>query len=283
MIKLGSHFSSNDRSRHSEWLRQRQWFIKAKQNHRQRIENADNAEEQFLAVASSAIVATDIQIKAFEKRLDQYEARLDAYEAQLDAREVAITEALMENQLELDKLYALREEMLANAYVLEDGRRVFKSVDGVTVYDEFHAVVGTDVVNPDDIPDYLEKYETHFLHNKKAISRFEGDRANLHKALEDIDASREKISVARDKLNVGRTKIEDGNLTVQDMEEVDADVEAAMPAALPALPASAMKHLSGIENASNAPDAGAMFSAKANPGNSPFPLSASPTIQPEMP
>ena len=36
MVKLGEHFASDDRSRHSEWLRQQQWFIKARQDNQRR-------------------------------------------------------------------------------------------------------------------------------------------------------------------------------------------------------------------------------------------------------
>jgi len=36
MVKLGEHFASDDRSRHSEWLRQQKWFIKARQDNQRR-------------------------------------------------------------------------------------------------------------------------------------------------------------------------------------------------------------------------------------------------------
>lgn len=42
MMALREHFSRNDRSRHSEWLRQRKWFIKARQDQERKEEIADN-------------------------------------------------------------------------------------------------------------------------------------------------------------------------------------------------------------------------------------------------
>lgn len=282
MIQLGSHFADSRGSRHADARRQREWFIKARNDRERRDETADRLDDQLLVFASAAVVATELQIKQFEQRLDRYEVRLDAYETKLDSQDIAVTKALMENQLELERLFALREQILEAAFVLPDGRRVFKSEDGITVYDESHAIVGLNVIDPNDIPDSFVRHEK-LLGVDQLISSTEAERDKLHKAQDDIDAARDKLSIARSKLGVARSAIEDGNLTVQDIEEMDADIEASIPTKLPNIPASAMKHLSGIENAADIPDAENVFTAKANPDTAPFPQSANPTIQPEIP
>ena len=42
--------------------------------------------------------------------------------------------------------------MLAKAYVLDDGRRVFETADGARVYDEFGEFVPPEIIDPDLIP-----------------------------------------------------------------------------------------------------------------------------------
>ena len=54
-------------------------------------------------------------------------------------------------------------------------------------------------------------------------------------------------------------------MTVDELEAFDAELLDAMPPlTLPTLPASALKHLSGIENAADMPNVKAEFSTNAN-------------------
>ena len=75
----------------------------------------------------SKTVATDMQIQEFEAKLDRYEA--------------ATVAALIENQERLDVVTAQMIVLLDQTYVLEDGRRVFKTEDGTQVFDEFAALI----------------------------------------------------------------------------------------------------------------------------------------------
>lgn len=273
MIQLGHHFADSRGSRHADARRQREWFIKARQNTQRKDEIADRLDDQFLTFASAAVVATEMQIKQFERRLDQYEAKLDAYESQLDAQDIAITKALIENRQILEaieqRLAAVDLkllEMLGGAFVLDDGRRVFKSEDGSYVVDEFGNEVSHDEVDFDLVTgattaeDYLER-----MANRQELidthSATLEEREELHKAQVGIDTARDKISVARDKIAAGRASIEDGDLTVQEIEKLDADLLEAMPTKLPRLPSSAMKHLSGIDTAASVPNVERAFKA----------------------
>lgn len=58
MVKLGEHFASDDRSRHSEWLRQQRWFIKARQDNQRRDDIVEKQDDNFAAFAGEVIMAT---------------------------------------------------------------------------------------------------------------------------------------------------------------------------------------------------------------------------------
>jgi len=279
MILLGDHFSSDDRSRHSEWLRRQQWFIKARQENHRKDEVSERLDDEFLSIAAEAIIATEIQIAEFEARIDAYEARIDAFEAKLDAQDVAILNALTDNQLYLDQIDRLLgevelrlQDLLAQAYILEDGRRVFRSEDGTFVIDEFGEDVSRDEVDFDLVTGPPAQIYMKELASKNSLiedySAASEQRKQLHLAQDKLDEARVRISGARDKIRDVREKIAEGDLTVDELEDLDAELLDAMPpSTLPTLPASAMKHLSGIENAANTPNAKTTFATSANPAS----------------
>lgn len=90
-------------------------------------------------------MATPTQVEEFEIKLDSYDE--------------AIVTALMENQELLDAVRNEITAMLSQAYVLEDGRRVFKTEDGTQVFDEFGTEVQADEVDPLQIDDSLPTWE----------------------------------------------------------------------------------------------------------------------------
>ncbi|MEM1163508.1 MAG: hypothetical protein AAGJ28_21455, partial [Pseudomonadota bacterium] len=53
------------------------------------------------------------------------------------------------------------DALLEGAFIMPDGRRVFKSEDGQRVYDEFGKEVGRDGIDPDLIPDGLPAWESY--------------------------------------------------------------------------------------------------------------------------
>lgn len=149
MSQLGEHFGSDDRSRHSEWLQHQQWFIKARRDHERKEEAADNLQDDILALAAEVILATEIQIEEFKVKLDAYDE--------------ATIIALMENQEQLDAINAQLLSMLERAYVMDDGRRVFKTEDGTQVFDEFANEVTCDELDFDlispDSPTWEQRLE----------------------------------------------------------------------------------------------------------------------------
>ncbi len=210
MINLGTHFRRNE-TRHSEWLRQRQWFIKAREDRGKRAERTEKLEDDLAAMGMEVVMATEIQIREFEAKLDAYE--------------VATVTALMENQKQLDIVNARIEAMLAEAYVMEDGRRVFKTEDGTQVFDE-HGVE----VTPDEL-------DFELIDNKaptwKSFSRGLEERANLV-------AEREGLFEYQQKLDDARERVSEGEISEAELEELDDDLLEVMPGRV-------REHTPGIE------------------------------------
>lgn len=196
MIQLADHFRSDERRRHSEWLRQREWFIKAKQDQERREKAEEKLEDDLVSLATDVIIATEVQIAQFQMQLDRF-----------DERTVA---GLMESQQLLDRLYAEREALLARAYVMEDGRRVFKSEDGSFVIDEFGEIVSSDEFDSSVIPDHYPRAD----------------------AIMDIDAKIDRGKEIQSRFHVLDAKVreahreaDDGDMSVERIEQLTAEFD----------------------------------------------------------
>ena len=265
MVQLGEHFGNDYRHQHSEAGRRRQWFIKARYEQARRDELAAQSDDSVLTTAVVVIVATQAQISEFEMRLDAYEDQLDIYEAKLDARDVAITKALIKNQEQYEALISVQEKLLDNAYELPDGRKVYRSEDGSSVYFEDGAEVPADIISADAIADGFTTIEELDEING-ALEDIKKERDALHDAQADNDLRRDTLSEAREKVSSARAKIEEGGLTVDEIDNLDAEILDLMPKGeLPALPPSAAKHLTSDSATNNAPDAKSSFAVNANP------------------
>ncbi len=231
MIQLGEHFGSDDHRRHSEWLRQQRWFIKARQIQERRDEVADKLEDDFLAFAAETVIATAIQIEKFEAKLDVYD-------------EVTV-QALMLNQEQLDAINIQIQLLLDRAYVMEDGRRVFKTEDGSQVFDESGAEVSSDELDFDAISSDKPTWETYqpLLQEKLKL---EAERTDIIEFQEKVDAVREKIA--------------DGEISKSELDELDAELAEAMPPSVKA-------HVPGFDNAEVAPKLKGAFSVPASPAS----------------
>lgn len=230
MVDLGEHFRRGEVRRHSEWLRQQRWFIKAREDQERREEIAEELESDLLSVATEAAMATDIQITAFETKLGRYD-------------EATVT-ALMENQEALDRVRVRLHDLLERAYVMDDGRRVFKTEDGTQIFDEFGREVGRheldfDAITPDR-PSW-EEYQPHY-----------------HKRLE-LETQRRKLLEFQEKIGTAREKIADGEISESELSELEAELDKT-------LPPSVRAHLPGFDSAENAPDLKTGFASPAGMG-----------------
>lgn len=200
MVLLGEHFRSDESSRHSEWLRQRRWFIKGRQDQERRADVAEKLEDDLVGLATEAVMASEAQIKAFEAKLDHYDE--------------ATVHALMENQELLDAVTERIADMLARAYRMEDGRRVFKTEDGTQVFDEFGQEVGPDELDPNLIDEKRPTWEA-FSEAKTLEQELFAERADIIELQEKLDAARDDIA--------------EGGISAADLDQLDADLLDAMP------------------------------------------------------
>lgn len=107
--------------------------------------------------------------------------------------------------------------MLGDAHVLPDGRHVFKTRDGLSVFDEHGEQLGQDQINPGEIADHRTPWEV-FAAQRAAEARLIREREEILRFQQRIDATRERL--------------DDKDLTQRELEELSADLEQSAPAAV---------------------------------------------------
>ncbi|GAB5470458.1 MAG: hypothetical protein Kilf2KO_34880 [Rhodospirillales bacterium] len=178
------------------------------------------------------------QRERVEERKERAEAKADAEETidtlillqraspermalmsdRLNLHQEKVIEALLANQDALDQTQDKLDGMLEEAYVLEDGRRVFKTRDGTQVFDEHGEEVAMDA---DAIEDHRPRWET--LRDTKADS-------------DALLQERDALLTYQKELDEAQERLESGDLTTADMDDLDAllmDAPAAVSSRLP--------------------------------------------------
>nr|WP_306267001.1 hypothetical protein [Pararhizobium sp. IMCC3301] len=236
MDQLADHFRNKDRSLPDQGS-QRHWFIKARQDQQKRSDIEGRMDDDILGLAAEVVMATQIQIDEFKVKLDTYDE--------------ATVIALMENQAALDLVNARLQALLDRAYVMEDGRRVFKTEDGAQVFDEHGLEISPDQLDFDLIEPSRPSWES-----------YQPD----FELRNNLDAERQGILDFQEKLDAARDKIADGEISANDLDDLDAELVDAMPPSVRA-------HVPGFDSASNAPEMKAAFRTEVVPakpdGNSP--------------
>lgn len=166
----------------------------------------DKKEEREREADQEALLDTMLVLMATEAEFTDFYAELDAYDT-------ATVEALMENE---ERLKAVREELkilLDQAYVLPDGRRVFKTEDGTRVFDEHGAELKN--IDPDAIEDwrpYWEKYQNPF-EREADLAKQREDILEFQKLTDEVRAeakdAEENGGISRERLDELRKKLAD--------------------------------------------------------------------------
>lgn len=229
MVQLGEHFSKDETSRHSEWLRQQRWFIRAREDKERKQEAADKFDENFAALASEVVAATTREIHEFQTRLDSYDE--------------ATVIALMENQERLDAVRAEINDLLSRAYVMEDGRRVFKTEDGTQVFDEFGQEVDQDELDFELIGAERPSWEEM--------------SANLE-IENQLVTEREQLIEFQGKVDDARIAADAEDFSKDELDNLDAEL-------LELMPDSVRTHVPGLEPTAISPDLKAEFLPSARP------------------
>lgn len=139
------------------------------------------------------------------------------FRLQLDAYDATTVEALMENREALEAARKRIDLMLAKAYVLPDGRRVFKTEDGLRVFDEHGQELSPETIDPAEIDDSKPKWEA-FKAEIDAEKRLIEERQDLLAYQEKLDAARKRL--------------DNGEITQQELDRIKDELVADMPDAV---------------------------------------------------
>jgi len=168
---------------------------------RDREDNADNDTAELLDIV--ALIVTDAELRAFRLELDRYDA--------------ATIEALYQNEINLAEARAELERILGEAYVLPDGRRVFKTEDGLRVFDERGLELDATEIDPNEIEDWRPHWE-----------RFDGARQRV----DALEAERQELLDYQEKLDAARERLDAGDLTREEFDRLRENLKADMPDAV---------------------------------------------------
>lgn len=197
---LGSSFK---RGANEQAYRLSQWQQRERQN-RERKQQQETLEDQASELMDAALaVATTAEIEAFELELHTYD--------------VATIEALQANGAQIEQVEERLASMLEQAHQLPDGRRVFKTEDGLRVFDEHGGELDTNKFDPDQISDALERWET-FSEVKE-----------LHRSLA---AERSDLLNYQEKLDLARDDLDAGDISMDDFNALKDDLKSSMPDAV---------------------------------------------------
>lgn len=223
MVQLGEHFRTVDGRNRSDWERLQRQFAQKRVEQERREKHEDRLDDQMVALAAEVVMATELQ-------LEQFTAKLDAYDQ-------ATVVALMENQERLDAVQARISLMLDQAYVHEDGRRLFKTEDGTQVFDEFGEELSADEIDFDLIGPDRPTWEAY----------------SAERALEnDLVAERTEILEFQERVDAAREQIAEGEISEADLEALDAELMDIMPTAV-------RTHVPGMEMPEAAPELAVSF------------------------
>jgi hypothetical protein len=138
-------------------------------------------------------------------------------QAQIARHDQAIIEALIENEERLAAADRRVEKLLGEAHILPDGRRVFKTEDGLRVFDEFGREVGADDVDPASIDDFRPSWET-------ASSELDARDALVEERRDLLDYQH--------KLDEAQDKLANGDMSQSDLDQLHSLMADDVPEAV---------------------------------------------------
>lgn len=170
-------------------------------HHRKEREAAENRYDDETWTLIEIFLASTESIAEFRLQLDDY----------YDAKTV---EALMENREALEAIRGHINKLLDEAYVLPDGRRVFKTRDGSHVYDERGVELSIEEIDPAEIADSHPFWETYHAGRQTEAA---------------LEKQREKLIVYQNKLDDAREHLDRGGITQDELSHMKTDLANDMP------------------------------------------------------
>ena len=192
-----------DFARSAEYRREQARFFKEVERKADRKQANDQTEDTVEAATSMVMLAAEADLIEFDAELDDY-------------RTVTV-EALIENERQRTAVQAEIDELLAKAYVLEDGRRVFKTRDGLRVFDEHGVELSAEEIDPELIEEWRPVQESY------------AERRDFQQQLID---EHEQLLTFEGKVEEAMEQRRSGKMTVNDLEDLRDDLNDCAPEAV---------------------------------------------------
>lgn len=188
----------------AEALLHQQRFNREQREDRERKQQHEQSQDTTsdLLDLATVIVSAD-EIADFQITLTEYDA--------------ATVAALQANELAIDQVRERLDALLAQAHELPDGRRVFKTRDGLRVFDENGTELDVSVVDPELIADSRPRWED-----------YQPDWLRLQ-ALEE---ERVDLLDYQHRLDDARLQLDDGDITREEFDKLRDDLVRDMPEAV---------------------------------------------------
>lgn len=180
-------------------------FFQQREAEQRKQRDRDQDMEKDVADLADLAVATITEAQTRELRL------------QIDRYDTATVNALYENEQALERVQAQIDMMFAQAYVLPDGRRVFKTEDGQQVFDEHGEELDPSFIDPDMIEDWRPRWEP----VKQSLDQREA-----------LVEERTGLIAYQDKLDNARERLEAGDMTQAEYDRLREDLVEEMPDAV---------------------------------------------------
>jgi hypothetical protein len=104
--------------------------------------------------------------------------------------------------------------MLENATTLPDGRKVFKTRDGMRVFDQHGKELPPDELDPKAIGDEKTRWE---------------DYKSQRDAKTELERERAQLLEYQTKLDEARNRLKDGDITADELKDIETKLDADMP------------------------------------------------------
>ena len=182
----------------------RQTIFRQQAAERERRERKEEIEDEAAELSDFAMAVVSM-------------AEVDEFKIELDRYDTATVAALQENEYQLTVARERLDLIFARAHVLPDGRRVFKTEDGLRVFDERGQELTAEVTDPLDIADERPRWET----AKQAIDK-----------LEALTEERAAILDYQEKLDAARERLDQGDMTRKEFDELRETLKTKMPEAV---------------------------------------------------
>lgn len=163
----------------------------------------DERQEAETWAAIETVIATMQEVAEFRVKIDDYDAKT--------------VEALMENRELMDAVRKKIDAALEQAHELPDGRKVFKTKDGLRVFDQDGHELASEMIDPSEIDDNKVRWETFKAWKDEKVA---------------LEAKQQQLLEYQAKLDEARERLDNGDITQKELDDLKADLAADMPNAV---------------------------------------------------